>query len=463
MNMKLPYVFGSYLLSLALFAPASAQGQHGRGPGPLETELPDFTVVYPLDASSGYPRLEVMINGTGPYSMIFDTGASVTVLDKDFATELGLEVLGQTRIGDPTNPQALLVDRIAIPELSLGDAYFVGGRGVAWDRPLAMRRRLTRGILGLPTFSNCLVTLDYEKKEIRIEKGALPPVNGRDIIPIDVSTGSVQFEILIDGKPYPAVLDSGNPGNPMLPNSLMEKMDLVEGSTSKSQARMVNSTIEFTAARITNEFSIGPLTMDGSRVNFGSPTDRINFGRSLLDKVAITLDLEHGRMRIREHGQAEHQTPEALLARMVGEYEIQARMWPTPGSKALEFRGKASFSRSHGGQHLHETFELDRPRGEGTISGDTYISWRPQAERFELTQIDGFSPVTFWLTGQWDPQRERLALRSTPTSRVAPFDGELRWEYSYEANGTFIKEMLVPDGNGVFHVQSEYRYEPVGH
>ena len=71
--------------------------------------------------------------------------------------------------------------------------------------------------------------------------------------------------------------------------------------------------------------------------------------------------------------------------------------------------------------------------------------------------IDGFSPTTSWLTGGWDAERERLAFRSVPASR----EDELRWEYRFEADGVFVKELLGPDGSGGFVLRSDYRYVPV--
>ncbi len=239
-----------------------------------------------------------------PFPLIFDTGASVSVFDKDFADELALEVVGQTRIGDPTNPEALSVDQIAIPELSIGEAFFSDMQGVAWDRPEEMRRKLTRGILGLPTFSQCLFTIDYESNELRIEGGELPPANGRDIIAIDSSSGVVTFTVEIDGQSYDAVLDSGNPGHTLMPQVLMEKMDLVEGTTFKGKGRMVNSSIDLTMASITNDLHTGAYTLRNPAVSFGSNMKWINFGRTFLKQAAVTLDLANGRMRVRPNGSA---------------------------------------------------------------------------------------------------------------------------------------------------------------
>ncbi len=70
-------------------------------------------------------------------------------------------------------------------------------------------------------------------------------------------------------------------------------------------------------------------------------------------------------------------------------------------------------------------------------------------------------PTPFWLTGAWDAERERLAFRSVSSARVPPRDDELRWEYRFEENGVFVKEMLGLDADGEPSLKSDYRYVPI--
>ncbi|MEJ2507011.1 MAG: aspartyl protease family protein, partial [Ignavibacteriaceae bacterium] len=52
-------------------------------------------ITVPLDLSTQRPILELMINGTGPYRFIFDTGSSTNVIDQEIADKLSLEVIGE--------------------------------------------------------------------------------------------------------------------------------------------------------------------------------------------------------------------------------------------------------------------------------------------------------------------------------------------------------------------------------
>src|SRR5258706_553297 len=84
------------------------------------------TATAPLDTRAGRPIVDVMINGKGPYRFFVDTGASHTVIDSSLTAELGLPVLGETHMGDPSNPFAIRADRVRIDELAVGDARFQG-------------------------------------------------------------------------------------------------------------------------------------------------------------------------------------------------------------------------------------------------------------------------------------------------------------------------------------------------
>src|SRR4051794_33436943 len=64
----------------------------------------------PMLDFGGRPVVEVMINGKGPYKFIFDTGASVNVLDTSVTAELGLD--------DHAEIQELRLGKISVRQLA---------------------------------------------------------------------------------------------------------------------------------------------------------------------------------------------------------------------------------------------------------------------------------------------------------------------------------------------------------
>lgn len=551
------------LFVLPALAPAFQDALSHRAP--KETVLPDETVVLPLDLSLGWPVVEVGIGERGPYRMIVDTGASVTVLESHMKQELELEPIGQTRIGDPSNPTANEVDIVQLTYLRLGDAYFEDLEAIAWERDMGLTRAGIDGIVGLPVFEDCLVTFDYAARELRIRAGELPPADGRRVLDFERG-GHVNLPLEVGGETIEAHLDSGNSRDVVLPGRLEEELALVPGSKTAGQGMRASGPVDFTGGTLEGDVRIGGLVLERPRVAFDDSLPFANLGRSFFEQGTVTLDLANGRIELGGVPQAavkavaqeetppgegpgvrrvdmsegrrklgiemtlgagpdlrvgrvipgslaescglqagdvlrkvdgtavspanttplsavlstpaafeieveragekvviavpgkDDASPEALLDRLLGSYTIEARMWRDPGTQPRSFSGGASFERAHEGRFVRESFTLNA--GGRELSGDAYLAWRPEAKRFELTQIDAFSPTTFWLTGAWDAERERLAFRSVPASRIPPREDELRWEYRFEEDGVFVKEMLGPDANGDFYVKSDYRYVP---
>ncbi|MHA1544650.1 MAG: aspartyl protease family protein, partial [Alphaproteobacteria bacterium] len=79
--------------------------------------------VISLGDMGGRPLIDVYIGDNGPYTMIFDTGAPSVILNQDIGKELGLEVVGEQRVGSPGGQgmQAVLYEGQTI---TIGDYSF---------------------------------------------------------------------------------------------------------------------------------------------------------------------------------------------------------------------------------------------------------------------------------------------------------------------------------------------------
>ncbi|HMS18333.1 MAG TPA: hypothetical protein PKA37_15935, partial [Planctomycetota bacterium] len=64
---------------------------------------------------------------------------------------------------------------------------------------------------------DCLLTLDYERREVSIESGALPAANGRDLLKLVGDARRPTIPIMIEGAEIRAVVDTGFKGFLRLP------------------------------------------------------------------------------------------------------------------------------------------------------------------------------------------------------------------------------------------------------
>ncbi len=113
------------------------------------------------------------INGKGPFNFIFDTGASMTIIEKQTAEELGLcdrasatrEALGAggTLTSSILNVDSIKVDNIEARNIQVGvmDLSNLAKCGCLGE---------LGGIIGYNFVKDHKVTIDYPKQEIFFEK-----------------------------------------------------------------------------------------------------------------------------------------------------------------------------------------------------------------------------------------------------------------------------------------------------
>lgn len=74
-----------------------------------------------MELSTGRPKIDLMINGQGPYTFVFDTGAAAMVVRSDLVEALDLPVVGEGRIGSPGG-EPLTVDLVGLETTGVGSA-----------------------------------------------------------------------------------------------------------------------------------------------------------------------------------------------------------------------------------------------------------------------------------------------------------------------------------------------------
>jgi hypothetical protein len=161
-------------------------------------ETPPKPVVVPFELlKSGHMAVMVKVNGKGPYRLIFDTGAPITLLNTKLAKAAG--VLRDV----PESPLAGLFGggaQVTVKEVQVGEQKAENVAAVVMDHPVveAISRALgpIEGIVGFPFFARYKMTLDYQAKTLTfVPSGFVPP---------DVMQGMILA--LTGGDPGPRIL-----------------------------------------------------------------------------------------------------------------------------------------------------------------------------------------------------------------------------------------------------------------
>ncbi|MBI1373001.1 MAG: hypothetical protein GC159_09595 [Phycisphaera sp.] len=196
-------------VAVALLVGCGSSVPQGR---PSDVKMARATSV-PMDVQAMTPVIEVMINGTGPYRMILDTGIATVAIDTSIAQKLRL---GAGRFSEKTYSKSgggISESRfVRIDSLKIGDVEFRGmdAKAMAVHGVLGGPYRHVDGLVGLRVFRDTTLVLDYPAKRVRV----LPPnqltPGGVDTLPSRSIVGQhIAVPIDAGGRTVEVMLDTG--------------------------------------------------------------------------------------------------------------------------------------------------------------------------------------------------------------------------------------------------------------
>lgn len=132
--------------------------------------------------SSGHFIVKAKINGKGPYNLIFDTGAPVTLVTPKVAKETGLDKAVKDK-----PPIALfgMMGQAQIKDFQVGDVKAEGVATMILDHPTVKafsdafqdKYGSIEGIVGFPFFARYKMTVDYKAEEMTFVPNGYKPGN----------------------------------------------------------------------------------------------------------------------------------------------------------------------------------------------------------------------------------------------------------------------------------------------
>jgi predicted aspartyl protease len=252
----------------------------------------------PFTLDHHIPVLDVKINGQGPFRLGLDTGHSgMLTLSREIATQLKLEKVGEVRASDPSGQNAQTRDLVGVASLEIGGARFENVESTVSDGPRPDRTAV--GIMGYALFQDLLLTLDYPKNELRLERGALPEADGKQVLTLSKGRGVPAFELMIGGRKVMTDIDAGSPALLTVPLAVAKELPLVGEMEVVGQGRTISGPFEILAAEVKGDVTIGPRTLHDPRIDIVERFPTANIGYRFLRDYAVTFDARNGRVAFR--------------------------------------------------------------------------------------------------------------------------------------------------------------------
>jgi len=262
---------------------------------------------FEINPMSGHISIPVSVNREGPFRFTLDTGAVATTLSTSFAEMLGIETHE-----DPDKKYQGLgfsYKMARLDEFSVGTLLRMNEEVIVFDLDAFLGARgQVSGNIGHSTLKDYVLTINYQKKTLRLEKPSEVPEEIQTWIPFNYvdNTHLIGVEVSINGKdPVELVLDTGSPVVILTPNlaneiglSLGEGGPMVKGLGGMTQSHSV--TLEQLAVGSNSQSNANALVLDLSAVSRrGNNLRKGILGASFLNKYELVIDYPNKRLALK--------------------------------------------------------------------------------------------------------------------------------------------------------------------
>jgi hypothetical protein len=254
--------------------------------------------------AKGGVEFDAMLNGQGPFRLIFDSGAEMNALSPAVAKQLGLRpegpVLLATGAGSgSTATQAAIVAQVRIGDLVLHDQKFVILRLPWGDRPGPV------GEVSYELMKRLVVTVDYEREQLSFSLPLSFRYSGHGVkVPIEPTPSQIEVRASINGASGVFLIDSGDEASLTVEQRFVSQHNLVKqlsplyhgysgsgvgGAEPEAYYGRVE-TLRIGEAEVNHVIA---FLCDGQAI---SAENAGNIGTQILRQFNITFDVPHGAL-----------------------------------------------------------------------------------------------------------------------------------------------------------------------
>ena len=249
------------------------------------------------------PAVHVFVNGKGPFLFLIDTGGQGEArADVSLVRQLGLATAGKSMSGDGSGKNDRTLDEVVLNRLSVGGLEFRNVKALSRDYNRSPKLPAIAGILGYNLFADHLLTFDFPGKRVRIDKGALPPPDGKTVLAYEAPYDTPIVDITMGGFRLLADIDSGDTNAITFPESLAKLLPHLSEPKVVGTGRTISNEFPVSEVKLRGVLRVGEHEIVDPTIRFNPIHDNINLGAGFLADYVITFDQKNRRVRILPKG-----------------------------------------------------------------------------------------------------------------------------------------------------------------
>jgi hypothetical protein len=262
-------------------------------------------------AAKGGVQFDALINGKGPFRLIFDSGAGANVLTPTVARQLGLIEEGPAIKATGAGSGSIMAHAANVASVRVGDLVLRDQKFYILPLPWGDRAGPV-GAVGLEMMRRLIVTVDYQREQVgfSIPQGFTYAGHGVKV-PLEPTRPTCAIEVKgsVNGAGGVFCIDTGDEGSLEVEQRFVSQYDLVKqlspryhgyagsglgGEMPPAYYSRVKS-VRIGEAEVTNVLAD---LFDGQAI---SEENSGNIGTRVLRQFTVTFDLPHGVMYLEKN------------------------------------------------------------------------------------------------------------------------------------------------------------------
>jgi hypothetical protein len=273
----------------------------GEVPGAMSQTLPDSTIrrvlagaervhVPPrpsevaLVGTPTLPLVNVLINGRGPYRLLVDLGANVTLLRRDVVEATGGRVLFDRARSDIAHVDSMAIGAVTLADITVG----------AYDT------LDVDGVLGFNVLQHSSFTLDFVHQRLIFHHRRLPPPDGDTVFGYTLIERLPFVTLQVGAETLTVNLDTGASESLTIPPALQARLRWAdppaEGRLTHNNQTGATRVLE---GRLVDPVRLGSAVLSVPAVYVNPDADHAWLGAQAMQGRMWTFDPERRRLEVR--------------------------------------------------------------------------------------------------------------------------------------------------------------------